>query len=140
MFSSHPAAAIEYWFFKVNAGRAALLVDWIAKRRLKEDWLRVSIHSLLKREVLFEKLPVSMPEDNFLDARRTRGHSADVAWDLEINPVGDWITPDIFPFATLRMGDCTLTSQPSALFTGWIRHGARQFELKAEPGMLANYW
>lgn len=30
MLASHPHAAIEYWYFKVNAGPLALLVDWIA--------------------------------------------------------------------------------------------------------------
>jgi hypothetical protein len=131
---------LEYWFFKVNAGPVALLVDWIARRRLNEDWLRASIHSPVKREVLFEKLPASMPGDNFLTPHHTTGHLGDIAWDLEISPGGDWITPDIFPFAALRMGDCTLNSMPSASFTGWIRHGEQQFELKGERGMLSNYW
>ena len=36
MLDSHPSAALEYWFFKVNAGPVALIVDWIERRRLKE--------------------------------------------------------------------------------------------------------
>lgn len=32
MLTLHPTAAIEYWYFKVNAGSIALIVDWIARR------------------------------------------------------------------------------------------------------------
>jgi len=34
MFNPHPFAALGYWFFKVNAGPIALLVDWIDRRTL----------------------------------------------------------------------------------------------------------
>jgi hypothetical protein len=37
VLSPHPASALEYWFFKVNAGPVALLVDWIARRRVNEN-------------------------------------------------------------------------------------------------------
>jgi hypothetical protein len=36
MFTSHPSAALEYWFFKVNAGHIELIVDWIEGRKRKE--------------------------------------------------------------------------------------------------------
>lgn len=39
MLAPHPSAALEYWFFKVNAGPTALLVDWIARRRANEHRL-----------------------------------------------------------------------------------------------------
>lgn len=66
MLSAHPSFALEYWFFKVNSGPIALIVDWIARRRVNQHWLRVSIHSPYKREVLFEKQIDFMPEENFL--------------------------------------------------------------------------
>jgi hypothetical protein len=49
MFTSHQASALEYWFFKVNAGPIALIADWIERPRQKEHWLRVSIHSSVRR-------------------------------------------------------------------------------------------
>lgn len=45
MFASHLSTVLEYWFFEVNAGPIALIVDWIERPGQKEHWLRVSIHS-----------------------------------------------------------------------------------------------
>ena len=66
MLTSHPSSAIEYWFFKVNQGSMALIVDWIERRKLNAHVLRVSIHSPVHREVIFEKLDSFMPGDNFI--------------------------------------------------------------------------
>lgn len=140
MFTPHSSAALEYWFFKVNAGPIALIVDWIERRKLKEHWLRVSIHSPYKREVIFEKLVTLMPNDNFLSTKSTVGHAGDVAWQLDIDPGRDWIKPDIFPSALLRMTDVTLVSAPRAKFTGWIRHGSQQITLNNVPGLISQYW
>ena len=61
MLTPHPLSNIEYWFFKVNNGPVALIVDWIERRKSKEHVLRVSIHSPYKREVIFEGLESFMP-------------------------------------------------------------------------------
>lgn len=140
MFSPHPSTALEYWFFKVNTGPVALLVDWIARHRVNEHWLRVSIHSPQKRDVLFEKLLTLMPEHNFLSAQRTVGSLGDVAWELDIQPGRDWIKPDIFPAGLLRMTDLSLVSAPLATFTGWISHGSQQTKLQNAPGVISHYW
>ena len=140
MFDAHPSAALEYWFFKVNAGPIALIVDWIERRKLKEHVLRVSVHSPHKREVIFEKLDTLMPSGNFLTTQKTVGHAGDVAWDLDIDPGRDWIKPDIFPAALLRITDSTIVSAPLARFTGWIRHGSQQTSLNNVPGLLSQYW
>ena len=140
MFNPHPSAGLEYWFFKVNAGPIALLVDWIERRTLNEHLLRVSIHSPNKREVIFEKLVSLMPTDNFLSTKKTVGHAGDVAWELDIDPGQEWIKPDIFPAGLLRMTDLRLVSAPLARFTGWIRHGSQQISLNDVPGLLSNYW
>lgn len=140
VLAPHPAAAVEYWFFKVNAGPVALLVDWIGRRRVDEHWLRVSIHSPYKREVLFEKLVEFMPGNNFLRAERTAGHLGEVAWELDINPGADWIKPDIFPANRTRMTDVTIVSAPLATFTGWIRHGEHKATMQAAPGVISHYW
>jgi hypothetical protein len=140
MFNPHPSAALEYWFFKVNAGPIALIVDWIERRKLNEHWLRVSIHSPYKREVIFEKLVALMPGDNFLSIQKTVGHADEVAWELDIDPGRDWIKPDIFPAALLKMTDSTIVSAPLARFTGWIRHGTQQTSLNSTPGLISQYW
>ena len=139
--SPHPHAALEYWFFKVNSGPVALLVDWIARRRQNEHILRVSIHSPRQRAVLFEKLePPLVSDRHFIDTRRTAGQVADVAWDLDIDAGPEWIAPDVFPARLLRMTDLALVSAPSATFSGWVRHGSMLVELQRAPGLLSHYW
>ena len=140
MFAPHPSAALEYWFFKVNAGPIALIVDWIERRKTKEHWLRVSIHSPYKREVIFEKLESFMPGDNFLSTHRTAGHAGEVAWELDIDDGGDWIKPDIFPVGLLKMGDSIIVSAPLARFSGWISHGSQQATLNNMSGLISQYW
>lgn len=140
MLTLHPNAAIEYWYFKVNAGPIALIVDWIARRKLNENWLRVSVHSPYKREVIFERLATFMPNDNFLNNQKTVGHAGEVTWDLDIVPGNDWIQPDIFPAVLLKMPDTIYKSAPMATFNGWIRHGNQQVKVDHVPGSLTQYW
>ena len=140
MLAPHPSALLEYWFFKVNSGPFALLVDWIAKRHANEHWLRVSIHSPFKREVLFEKQMDFMTDGNFLNTQHTAGRLGNVEWELNIIIISDWIKPDIFPAGILRMTDLALVSAPLANFTGWIRHGGQQFTIQNAPGIISHYW
>ena len=140
MLSPHSSTALEYWFFKVNCGPVALIVDWIERRRSQEHLMRVSIHSPGRREVIWETLAAPMPNDNFMNAQRTAGHAGEVAWDLAIDTGGDWIKPDIFPIALLRMSDSTLLSAPLARFSGWIRVGSQQTSLHNVPGLVSQYW
>jgi len=140
VLSPHPPSALEYWFFKVNAGPVALLVDWIARRRVNENWLRVSVHSPHRRAVLFEKQSELFTERSCLDARRTVGRIDDVAWELEIDASGECIAPDIFPAKLLRMPDLVLVSAPLAAFTGWIQIGDQRAQLQRAPGMVSHYW
>jgi hypothetical protein len=141
MLSPHPSAALEYWYFKVNAGPTALIVDWIARRRANEHWLRVSIHSPHKREVLFEKRAVFMSDGHdFLSDRCTAGHLGSVSWELDIDPGADWIAPDIFPARLLRMADIVGVSAPLATFSGWIRHAEHHVALQDTPGLVCQYW
>jgi len=140
LLSPHPSASLEYWFFKVNSGPVALLVDWIVRRNTQQNWLRVSIHSPSKREVLSERLFEIMPGDNFLGLQHTSGHLGDIAWELDIDPGVDLIKPDLFPAGLLRMADLLLVSAPLARFSGWIRHGEQQFTVQGSPGMISHYW
>ena len=140
MFNPHPSSALEYWFFKVNAGPIALIVDWIERRKLKEHVLRVSIHSPFKREVVFEHLDSFMPDDNFLTTKRTVGQAGDVSWDLDIDLGSEQIKPDIFPAGLLKMPDTLYESAPLAKFTGWIRHGTEKITLDQVYGTVPQYW
>ena len=140
MLSPHPSTALEYWFFKVNAGSVALLVDWITYRRRNENVLRVSIHSPYGREVIFEKLDSFMPGDNFLSHKKSIGHSDNVSWDLDIELGNEQFKPDIFPAGLLKMPDTLYESAPLAKFIGWIRHGTEKFTLGQVHGSVAQYW
>lgn len=141
MLQPHPHAALEYWFFKVNAEPMALLVDWIARRNINEHWLRVSIHSPYKREVLFEKQSSLMsPDKSLLTAERTVGQLGEVAWELDIELGVEWIDPNLFPVSLLRITDLSLVSAPLAVFTGWVRHGEQRVNLQRAPGMISHYW
>ena len=141
MLSPHPHAALEYWFFKVNAGPTALLVDWIARRRVNELWLRVSIHSPNKREVLLAKHALPTAKEGIpISLERTTGQIEEVSWALDIDCKQEWIAPDIFPARLLSMTDLALVSAPRAVFTGQIRHGKQQIELQQAPGLVSHYW
>lgn len=141
MFSPHPSAALEYWFFKVNAGPVALLVDWIARRKQGDYVLRTSIHSPEGRRVDFGQLPAPMIDgQNFITTRRSIGQLGDISWELDIDCQDEWIAPDVFPARLMKMTDLTLVSAPRASFTGWIRHGPLQVELRDQPGMISHYW
>jgi hypothetical protein len=140
MLSAHPSAAIEYWFFKVNEGLIALIVDWIERRKSKEHVLRVSIHSQYKREVIFETLDAYMPGDKFLSPTKTVGRCGDLSWDLDIELGSERLKPDIFPAGLLRMPDTLYESAPLAKFTGWIRHGPQKITLDRVRGAVTHYW
>ena len=140
MLSAHPASALEYWFFKVNHGPVALIVDWIERRKTSEHILRASIHSPHGREVIFEKLAACMPVDNFLSPTKTVGRAGAVAWDLDIELGSEHFKPDLFPVGLLNIPDMLYESAPLAKFTGWIRHGGQEFTLNQVFGSVTQYW
>jgi hypothetical protein len=142
MLSLHPSTDLEYWFFKVNAGSVALLVDWIARRKQNENVLRVSIHSPQQRDVLFNTLPSPMiAEQNFMTTQRTQGYLGDISWALDIECDDERIDPNFRVDKLLGITDLALISAPLAKFTGWIQHGPLlRVELQRAPGMIAHYW
>jgi len=141
MLSPHPFAALEYWFFKVNASPMALIVDWIVRRRTNELWLRASLHSPDRREVLFDKRPAPiLPDHVGINTQQTVGQVGDIRWELDIDYGDEWIAPDIFPARLLRMTDLALVSAPLATFTGQIWQGGQCTELKQSPGLVSHYW
>src|SRR5687768_8492175 len=115
MLSPHPSANLEYWFFKVNAGSVALLVDWIVRRGQNENVLRVSIHSPQKRAVLFDTLPAPMiDQQNFMTTSHTRGRLADISWALDIECDEARVDPNFFLDKLLGITDLALLSAPLA--------------------------
>jgi hypothetical protein len=138
LFAPRPAAALEFSFFKVNAGPVALLVDWIDRRPEAQRWLRVSIHSPRGREVLFQEIAQAAPAvGGSLSEVHTQGYLGDVSWSLDIDTGPDRIAPDVPPAGLLRMADLALESAP---LTGTIRHRGQDFEVRGAPGHLSHYW
>ena len=81
-----------------------------------------------------------MPNDNFLNTRRTVRHAGDVSWELDIDLGSDKIKPDIFPMGLLKVPDTLYESAPLAKFTGWIRHGTEKISLDQVNGAVTQYW
>lgn len=141
LLSPHPGAPLEYWFFKVNAGPVALLVDWIERRPAAELLLRVSIHAPGRRQVLFEALTSPLARQaNYLSMERTVGQLGDISWDLHIDPGGARIAPDLFPLGLLRVADLSLVSAPLGTFTGTISIRGRDYSLEGARGLVSHYW
>ena len=140
MLTPHTSSSLEYWYFKLNCREVALLVDWIERRKQGEHWLRMSIHAPGHRQVLFNRIEMFMPDDNFLAGNRTTGHVGDVAWDLEIDPGPDQIKPDLFPASLLRVLDLFSVSAPRARFKGHITVGTQTVNVDNAPGLVSHYW
>lgn len=140
MLTAHPGAALEYWFFKVNAGPVALLVDWIARRDRHEQALRASVHSPAGREVLIDSYTAMDSGPQVLTMEGTKGAVGNLEWDLSLHVAPERFAPQIFPAGQLHMFDLTLISAPFVEFSGWIRHGADRHQIDRAPGILSHYW
>ncbi|MBI5157957.1 MAG: hypothetical protein HZA58_08105 [Acidimicrobiia bacterium] len=142
MLDPHPGSAVEYWFFKVNSGGEALLVDWIARRRSGDHAVRVSIHSPRGRAVRFLPIPVvSLAEgENTLTETHTKGRVEDVTWDLAMEILDPPIAPDVFPARLLHLLDLAVVVAPEVRFTGSMTHAGQSFEVAGAKGVLAQYW
>ena len=141
MLQPHSSAALEYWFFKFNHEGKALLVDWICRRRLNTGVLRISIHSPIRREVLFSPHPAILkhgaPE---LAMQETSWPRGDVRWHLSLQASPDRIRPQIFPAEQLKFFDMSLESAPTVAFNGWIEHRGERYSVVDAQGMLSHYW
>jgi len=137
----HPSAPLEYWFFKVNHQRIALLVDWICRRKQATGVIRISIHSPTGREVLFSPHPAILrhgaPELAMEETAWPRGN---VRWHLSLQPAPDRVRPQIFPAEQLRLFDMSLESAPTVTFNGWIAHRGEKYPIIDALGMVSHYW
>ena len=141
MLEPHPSAPLEYWFFKFNHEGKALLVDWICRRKAETGILRISIHSPLRREVVFSPHPAILkhgaPELAMQESSWPRG---DVRWHLSLQASPDRIRPQIFPAEQLQLFDMSLESAPTVTFNGWIEHHGERYPVVNAHGMLSHYW
>ena len=141
ILTPHLSASLEYWFFKVNHQGVALLVDWIARRRLSTGHLRISIHSPMGRQVLHTPHPTILRHGAAeLAMQETSWLRGDVRWHLALAPSSDRIRPQLFPAEQLKLFDMSLESAPRVAFTGWIEHRGKRFSVDHAPGMLSHYW
>jgi hypothetical protein len=141
MLEARPSAALEYWFFKVNDGEVALLVDWIARRRAGTGTVRISIHAPTGREVLQHAHPTILRHGAAeLAPQETSWRRSDVRWHLALTPSARLVRPQIFPAAQLGLFDMSLVSCPRVLFDGWIEHRGRRYAVRQAAGMVAHYW
>jgi len=132
-------SALKYWFFKVNAGPIALLVDWIVYSQRHEQWMRISIHTPTRRTVLVDRTSAAGTR-SFLTSRHTAGSHGEVQWNLAIEDGDRWLVPDIFPARATHMPDLILATAPRSVFRGWITYDGQRFGVEAAPGVLSHYW
>jgi len=137
----HPGAGYEYWFFKLNAGPVALLVDWVIRRRERRAFVRVSSHAPGFRSVQF----LDVEAADVLEAASrlpavTAGRVGDTTWALEAEVIDGWIAPDVFPARALQMADVSLVSAPQVAFRGRVEVGDHQESPAGARGMIAHYW
>jgi uncharacterized membrane protein len=137
MLAPHPRSALEYLFFKVNAGPVALIVDWIIRRPAHQSVMRVSVHAPGRREVIFQALESS---EVGLTPTHTSGQAGDIRWALDIDPGEEWLAPDLLRARLMRMTDLALVSAPNAVFSGEIHIGGQRFTVDQSAGMVSHYW
>jgi hypothetical protein len=141
ILTPHPSAPLEYWFFKVNHRGIALLVDWIARRKVSTGHLRISIHSPMGRQVLHTGHPTILRHGAAeLSMQETSWLRGDVRWHLALAPSSQRIRPQLFAAEQLKLFDMSLESSPRVAFTGWIEHRGTRFSVDHAPGMISHYW
>ena len=138
----------QYWFFKLNATPLALLVDWILRPE-RPPHVRVSVQSVVSPRVLWREATIAPSEpdvwirigDAVLGPTRTMGRIADLAWDLNIEPVTDPLDPSaragvfghVLPLST------HLISFPAVHFYGRLTYKGEMWEGEAW-GAVTHYW
>jgi hypothetical protein len=140
-------APLEYWFFKFNSGRLALLVDFIAKRRRRQAEVRLSFwvdgtgRVERARSTTWRTTgTVAAIAGCELHSQGSWGAVADVEWDLAYETGPARVDPAPRPLKLLRPLDMQLLSRPQARFAGSVRVGEERFAVSDAAGMLCHYW
>jgi hypothetical protein len=138
---------LEYWFFRLNAGPLAFLVDFIVRRSMGNAEVRVSL--ALDGGGLVEQLDaatwvatgdrVVIGECTF-DGEGSKGRVGDIEWDLRQELGGSRIYPQPPPIRWLHPFDMEIVSRPRARFSGLVRVGAVIVPCAEVPGLVSHYW
>jgi hypothetical protein len=141
MLRPHPSSQLEYWFFKFNYQDIALLVDWIARRKIGTGQVRISIQSPIAREVIFlDHTPILENGPPELSMQFTSWYEGDVRWELALETSAERIRPQIFPAEQVKAFDLSLISAPRVSFNGWIEHRGNRYPINHALGMVSHYW
>ena len=141
MFSSHPSAGLEYWFFKLNQGTTSLLVDWIARRRAGTMDLRISIHSDHGSDVVTESVASALDQGPaWLSSMSSTHDDGDIRWNLSFSATAARIRPGLAIAERLGTFDLSYESAPELTFNGWIEYRGVRHDVANARGMAAHYW
>jgi hypothetical protein len=138
---------LEYWFFRLNTGSLAFLVDFIVRRSHGTGEVRVSVwvdglgrvERLTTTSWRTEGERVDSAECMF-GPKRSTGRVADVAWDLHQELGSSRIDPIVPPIRWLHPFDMEIASRPRATFSGHVTVGDRMFPCREVPGLVSHYW
>ena len=139
-------APIEYWFFRTEWPRGALLVDFIWRRRPASAEVRVSCcadgqadtHRSVQRWDSGE--PLGAVAGCAFDRNESSGSVGPVSWDLrfEREPAQLLVPPS--PLRWARALDASVASWPMCSATGRVRVGATDAAVRHRPAMTCHYW
>lgn len=140
-------APIEYWFFKLNHGGLAFLVDFILRGERDHGEMRISLWVDGHGRVEHANVPtwstktpfVTIGDCSFGDGS-SRGVVGDVEWDLsyELGPAR--LHPAVPPVSWLHPFDTDIINRPQARFAGTVRVGDRDFSVPETEGLISHYW
>jgi hypothetical protein len=140
-------ARFEYWFFKFNLDRLAILVDFILRTERQEAEVRISLWVDGQGRVEHAYSPtwtagssiVSIGECSF-GPGSTRGVVEDIRWDLSYELDSARVHPAAPPMSWLHPFDVDIINRPQARFAGTVRVGDREFSVPEKPGLVSHYW
>ena len=142
-----PAAALEYWFWKLHVGNLAFLVDVIVRRRISMAETRVSLW--IADDPRIEHAPSSefgvqprlvTTQHAELTPTGSRGMVADIAWDLAWDR-GAQVIPSVpRPVEATRALDIWTELYPRTVFSGSVTIGSVRYEVDGLPGVFMHYW
>ena len=138
---------LEYWFFRLNTGPLAFLVDFIIRREFRAAEVRVSLWVDGLGRVERVHSTAWRTEGETVDTagctigpQRTTGRVEDVEWDLSLELGSSRIDPAVPPVRLLHPFDMEIASRPRARFSGQVTVGDRTFPCVDVPGLVSHYW
>jgi hypothetical protein len=140
-------APLEYWFFKVNSGGVAFLVDFILRRRAGSAEVRISSSHGGTGQVARATAPASIADGSqvviagcSLTPTGSTGRVGDVAWDLALDAGPTYLDPRNALLRLLSPLDMALVSWPRARLSGSVTLGGQIFRVGPAPGLISHYW